>query len=179
MSNYATFQRFRNLLTQATVAYHAGETIAWDVKASGLSPAYVRNQLRVVMKNYLASPRWHDPDIPTTTVQSILSDWAMRETPHGFVEIGPRRYPSRAINLDPSVPPPIPTPDNACLTIDGTNHSFVHAIALLKNHDQIPNSVLLTDFDTSLLDTLYTTYPNIELIQDTIAGVQTPNYILI
>lgn len=180
MSNYETFQRFRNILTQATVAYHAGETISWDVQSSGMSPSYIRTQLRTVMKSYLMSPRWHESDIPASTIQSILANWAIRDTLDGHVEIGPRKHPTRFGYTDPISPPLAPpvTTDSG-LSIDGTNPAFVHAICLLKNHDQISNSILLTNFDTTLLDSLYATYPNIELIPDTIAGVQTPNYILI
>ena len=179
MPSHDHFLRYRTLLTQACVAYNSDSPLSWDISASGMSSAYIRNAIRETMKAYVISPKWHDESIPALTIRDILANWSIRDN-GGFVEIGPRKPPFRnrvvaeVATQELTTHPPIPQ-----LVIDGTNHSFVTAIALLKNHDQITPPVLLTDFDTSFLPELESRFPNIEVIQDTIAGVLTPNYILI
>lgn len=166
------------MLTHACIAYNSREPISWDLSSSRRSPAYIRDQLRTVMHNYISSPAWHEESIPPSTIQSILSNWSFRDVPPCNVEIGPRRTKQYSIDVLPATTSPLPS-EEPRLSIDGTNLSFVTAIALLKNHDQIPYPVLLRNFNTTFLDQLYTTYPNIELIPDTIAGVQSPDYILL
>lgn len=180
MPSHDHFLRYRNLLTQACVAYHSDSPISWDVSASKMSAAYVRSQLRETMKAYVLNPKWHDESIPFNTVRDILTNWSIRDN-GGYVEVGPRKPPFRNQVLAEQQTSRELTSTNAVpqIVIDGTNRSFVSAIALLKNHDQITPPVLLTDFDTSFLESLYTSFPNIEIIQDTIAGSLSPNYILI
>lgn len=173
------FLRYKNLVAQACMAYNSNEPITWDLSASKRSPAYIRAKLRQSMQEYVLNADWHDESIPASTVRNILNEWSFRSYAPSFVEIGPRKprcdiSPKDA--TDNSFESPRPS---LRLNIDGSNRSFVFAIALLKNHDQITYPVLLHNFNVSFSDELYAQFPNIEIIPDTIAGVQSTDYILI
>lgn len=186
MTPHQNFLRFRTLLTQACFAFNSNEPISWDLSDSRRSPAYIRMQLRKVMNEYILTPAWHEEILPPSTIKSILNDWSFRDVPPRNVEIGPRKtkpgdlaHAAVTSHLTELTLPLANAKPDLRLTIDGTNADFISAIALLKNHDQISQPVLLKNFDTSHIERLYATFPNIELIPDTIAGMPTPDYILV
>lgn len=179
-SDLFSFRRYERMIAQLCTAYTLGEPISWDVGSSGYNADYVRNSLRIAIKSFIENPAWESPHCTREVCIDILANWKFRNPDRSTLEVGPRRRGFRVLGVESTAstesPPETTQPK---LSVDGTSFPLVSAISLLKNHDQIPFPVLLIDLNPAFLDELYATYPNVEYIQDTIAGVHTPNYILI
>lgn len=173
----ANAEKLKVMLTQAVEAFHTQTPISWNVGQAGFSANYIRQLLTLALKDIIARDDIL-PELPRNNLSRMVALWSFRAN-GPFVEYRPKKKNYAVLeSLLPSENSP-PSTQDVRLEIDGTNFDIVSAAALLKNHDQIQHPFYLIHFNPEFLVRLTNLYPNIEIIQDEIAGQPSEHYILI
>lgn len=180
MNGLHSVHRYKHMLQQLLAAYETKEEISWDLTNHKYSSHYVAKQLHNTLHFYISDPANEIAGVPFQLAREVAENWKIRALDKTTVNASPRRKGYKLITTMSKLETreALFYTDNR-ININAANPELAHAACLLKNHDQLTQTICLLNLDPSLAPSLLATYPNIELIRDTVAGVETSNFILL
>lgn len=175
--------QYAGIFHQAMAAAAKDISVAFNVGARGYSPKYVYRKLMEVRKFLLRHEPVMSPSFDYKELRQVMSAWTFR--PEGNEIIFRKNYrvsPPKADDLpefdlrviDESFGDSI-----SSITIDGTNPEVARAAAVLKNFDQIKQTLILRDLSPDIQHKLLQEFPNIDIIQDERNGNLTNDFYLL